>query len=957
MDPTPDKPPAGPPTAPASPPPASYRGTLAAAASLLLLLSVGATAARAAKVSGVVVDADTGQPVRGAQVAVAGSDVTATTDLDGLVLLELPDGSYTVEVRGPGYAPQRIQGVTAGGEGDGFAAALERSDATSGEGADDARFTAAITVTAESDVATEAALLAERRSAAQISDSIGSLEMSKNTGSDAAASLKRVTGISLQDDKYVYVRGLGDRYSNTTVNGSRLPSTEFEKKVVPLDLFPSSLIEKITVSKSYTVDKPGDFAAGLVELVTTEFPSRATASVSFGAGYGSETTGESTFQYPGGLGFAGGGGQPLPSSVPAEDLVPFSRITGEGFSDEELEAIGESIGGGWTPGRQEAGLDTGFSLSYGNSWDKLGFVASYSYDDDHKREIQEQHTYSNSNAGLVPNNSFVLDFGEEKVRQAYTGNLSYRFAPNHHVQLRGVVTDLSTGEGRTQEGFYSDIDTDIRDFRVSYKQQEITSFYLSGDHFWSGLGDGGLLEWRATTSEATTDENKRETLYTETSQGFILSDLAQSGFLYYNDLDDQIDDYALDWTSFFSFGEAVASVKVGAARTDSERTFDGRRLRFAHPRSVIGDLGQSPEELFSPELIGPDGFEIQEITRPTDSYLGHHEIDGGYVQGDFTFGRWRLIGGVRYEDSRQEVVTFDRNNPDNPPIVTLLDDADLLPSLSLVYQLTPSQNLRASGSQTVNRPEYRELAPFTFTHVTGGFATAGNPDLVQATIRSFDVRWEWFPSAREVVAASLFYKEFDDPIEGVLFAGAELTQSFLNADSAENLGLELEMRRNLGAWGETLDDWNLIFNYAYVDSQVTLPPGTPLTLDERALVGQPESVWNGIVEWDRDADWGTVVRVLYNFTDDKVAQAGAFGLPDVLEASYATLDLVVAQSLGAWAPGLSVKLTGSNLLDEERLWTQGGLPWLRYSPGTSVGLSFSFDPFRRRGAAPPVALP
>ncbi len=923
-------------------------GRLVLAAALLVAALAGTAPADAATVTGVIVNGGNGEPVRGAALAFEGTDATAQSDLNGLVLIELAPGDYTVTVSKDGFAAKKIRGVEVADDGGNFAVVLEPAGgSTTGQAVAEE-----ITVTAEAAIATSEALLAERKGAAQISDSIGTEEMSKSGGSDAAGVLKRVPGISLQDGKFAFVRGLGDRYSNTALNGSKLPSTEFERKAVPLDLFPAGMIEKITVSKSYTVDKPGDFAAGFVELSTVKFPPRQLASISLGISSNSATTGDPLLEYPDfGLDFFGSGGQPLPASVPSNPLVRRSPLNPDrGFSPEQLETIGESIGGAWTP--QSAGsapFNGDFKASYGNSFNRLGFVLSASYENDFQTRDEEQNIFSVRPDGSVrANNSFNFDYTDEKVRQALNGNLSYRFADNHQIQVRSLYTLLSATEARFQEGFLSDIDALIEDHRLSYKEQEILNLQIAGDHYFNHLGGGGLLEWKANRSEATTDENRREALYQETDPGvFELTDNAQSGFLFFNDLQDEIDDFSADWTSFFTTDKIYGSVKAGGAHTRNDRVFDGRRLRFFHRNTVGIDLTLPPEQLFVPEFLNPRQFEIQEITRVTDTYTGDHQITAGYVQADLAWGKWRVVGGVRVESSDQQVTTFDRTNPSFQPIVTVVEDTDVLPSVSLVRKIGEATNLRFSASQTVNRPEFRELAPFSYTHVAGGFTAVGNPDLVRALITSYDVRWEWFPSADEVIAASLFYKDFEDPIENVINGGSLVTESLVNAEGAKNFGFELELRRNLGLFSEALDDWTAILNYTFVDSEVSIDAGNSvITNPNRALVGQPDNVANAILEWNRPES-NSVVRLLYNFTDDKIASAGGFGLPDVLLEARGTLDVVWGQGLDKWAPGLSFKLSGSNLFNEEWLWTQGDGVFRRYEPGREVSFSISYKPFDR----------
>ena len=366
-------------------------------------------------------------------------------------------------------------------------------------------------------------------------------------------------------------------------------------------------------------------------------------------------------------------------------------------------------------------------------------------------------------------------------------------------------------------------------------------------------------------------------------------------------------------------------------------------LRFFLRNSFGLDLTDSPEELFSEENIGPN-FEIEEITRPTDKYLGDQEITAAYAMGDLSVGKWRFIGGGRFEDSQISLVTLERGIGAGE-VTTELDESSFLPAATVVYRLKNSQNLRFAFSQTVNRPDFRELAPFKYTHIAGGFAVTGNPELVSADIASYDLRWEWFPSSGEVVAASIFYKDFDQPIENVLVASAENLQTYTNAESAENLGVELEARRNLGSLAPALADFMVIANYTWVESEISIDPTTTrLTNPDRPLTGQPENVANLVVEWNRP-EWGSGLRLLYNFTDDKVAFGGELGLPDVLEEARSSLDLVYRQDLGAWVPGLGLKLSASNLTDEDYEWTQGGETFRLYDRGVGYSASLSFRPF------------
>lgn len=922
---------------------------------LVLALAGAGTTLADGVVTGLVLDGRTGQPLRGATVALG--DAQATADLNGVFQATVPAGTWTATVSYEGYETQNVLDVVvADGQTANFSAVLmplgddPEGDSVAGDTA--TGISEVITVEAEAAVATEAALLAERRAAPQILDNIGSEEMSKNTGSDAAGALKRVTGITLQDSKYIYVRGLGDRYSNTQLNGSKIPTTEFERKVVPLDLFPADLLEKVTVSKSYTADQPGDFVAGVVELETKQFPPRQRISIGGGIGWNAETTGDPLSEYPGGLSFSGAGGQALPAGIPDERLVRLSPITGQGFTAAELEGFGELLLGDWTPAHQgpndlarpgsDAPFNSDLNFSYGNSFDRVGLVLSGSWSDDFQTRAEERNFYVLASGGVpAALDTYHFDYGEQQTRNSLMGNLGLRPSDNSQVGVRALQTTLSNAEGRFQTGFYSDFQNDIEDFRLHYQDRQVTALQLSGDHFLGDLGGAGtLLDWRASSSQAETDENIRQTVYEVVREEFTLTNDGQAGFFFYNDLRDDLADGRFNWSTLWSGEHSYGTGKAGVAYTTRDRDFAGRRFRY-FPRSVSRvDMTLPGEQIFTPETVGPN-FEIREITNPTDSYDGSHEVGAAYLQGDYSWGKWRVVAGARFEDSQQEVVTLDRRDAGQTPVVTVLDDNDLLPAASLVYSLSSRMSLRGSASRNLNRPEFRELAPFQFTHILGGYNVVGNPELENASIDSFDVRWEWFPRGSEVVAASVFFKSFDNPIEEIVIGGAEPTQTFDNALGARNQGFELEYRRSLGVISERLSSFTTIVNYTFVDSEIEIDPETTTaTNTKRPLASQPDNTFNLVLEW-APAKGKTTVRALYNFVDDKIYLAGALGLPDVVEEARGTFDIVWRQ--GLWQ-GLFLKVSGTNLTEEEREWSQGGSKnlWRGYQPGRTFDLSFDY---------------
>jgi hypothetical protein len=912
---------------------------------LLLVAALAAPAVAVASgdgvIKGFVKDGD-GLPLPGVMVsasspALADGPRQTWADADGSFFIDgLPQGAYAVEAVLDGFQPSKteltlVQGQTVTFEFKLAFAVLEET----------------IEVRAEVIASSEVTLLDQRRQSSVVSDSISAQEISRTPDADAAGVVDRLTGVSLVDDKYVYVRGLGERYSSTTLNGASIASTETDRKVVPLDLFPAKLLETIDVVKTYTPDMPAAFGSGVVQLNTLAFPTSRLFRVQLGAGYNSNATGAAHQTYAGGVSMLGEGGQPLPSSIPDKPLEAKDRFNPDGYTHEEMQQFGLAFGPKWTGDSPESAPYNGnFNVTYGDTLGHVGVlvsaVGSHGYE-----TRDEVSRYYKIDAGdtLVVGNDYDLVTDSESVRNGLLGAFSVQVAEGQTIKISSMFTRDARGESRTQEGFNASGSYDIRDYRTRYEKEELLNTRLVGEHVISGIGQSSFLEWSVAQSDGTREQDLRENLYTLQSDGtyYLATGYPEVGKMEYFDLEDSITDAGASWATYFDLGSSrYGSVKGGLAYTDRSREFSARRFRYITQNPNQFDLTLTPEELFTPENIRPDGWEVLETTGVNDAYTGDHEIKAGYAMADLTLGKLRLIGGVRYEDSVQTVLTFDPFDASTPE-QAINDNQDVLPALNAVYQLSGRTNLRFAASRTLNRPEFRELSPFAFVEVTGGRSIAGNPDLEQATIDGIDFRWETFPEAGEVLAVSVFYKKIDQPIERYVQATSELRTSWLNAESADLQGIELELRRSLAIIAPALKNWSTNLNYSYVDSSVTIPPAdlSVLTTNNRALQGQAKHVGNFAIQYFHPAA-GTLVRVLYGYTGERLSDVGVYGLPDIIESSTGSLDLVVSQSLSRLVPGLDVKVTASNLLDSESTYTQGGELQRQYSTGTAFGLSFGY---------------
>ncbi len=888
------------------------------------------------RVTGRVLDAINASPLPGVTVEVVGTPQATVTDLDGRYTLGLSRGKHEVKITLSGFA-ERVITVDLSTT---TAQTLDVTLALAG-------FSEQVNVTGqitEATSSTAASQLLERRRATTINDNLGGAEMKANSDGNAASALQRVTGLSVVDNQYVYIRGLGERYSNTSLSGAVLPSTEPERKVVALDMFPSSLLDSVQVIKSFTPDRSAEFAGGLVEINMSKLPSRPTFDVSYSAGGNSLVWGKTVLDHTSGdrdyLGLKNSD-RGIPAIFPTgARLIRGGIYTPDvGELPADLERYGEALPNVWSPQSVDGRANQGFSVSFGNRFGNLGVSASLnqSYSSDYVEEAQVY--YSTDGDVLTPFSTYDYKAGSTTGALSGLLNLAYQFAPNHRVGFQGFSTNRGTRETRTFEGYNDDATRNLRNARLRWLEEELRSGQLTGEHYLPNLSNS-RLDWRATFSRAERNEpDIRETLYQEIKGVYSLADESQSGLRMFNMLDEEAYEIAGNWTVAFAGPQALpASIKFGASYSDRARTFDSRRFRFIPINVRRFDLTQTPEQIFTAENIGTR-YELREETRETDSYDADQQVLAGYGMVDLSVNaRTRFIAGARVENFTQNVNTFDPFGGDvfgSQVIINgNIETTDIFPTANLVFAARPNQNIRLSFSQTVNRPEFRELAPFEFTDIVGGRAVIGNADLERSLIQNYDLRWEWFGGAEEVVSASLFFKRFDKPIEKFVEPTAQLRTSFTNANSAQNLGFELEARRQLS------DLFLVGANYTFVDSSIELQSfqTNVLTSLERALTGTSKHIFNGLVEARLPI---VTARLLVNTFSERIAEAGSLGLPDIFEEGRTRVDLSMSRRIGQF----TVRFSAENLTDPTVRFLQGPETHRSFKLGRTIALQFGFSAF------------
>ena len=498
--------------------------------------------------------------------------------------------------------------------------------------------------------ATAEAMLSERKLAPVVSDAVSTEEIKKSVASDAAGVLEKVTGISVVQGGYVYVRGLGERYSATMLNNALIPTTEPERRVVPLDLFPAALIDNIKILKTYTPDLPGEFSGGLVQMQTVEFPSARTFRVSMNYGFNTRTSFERFGTYPGGgrdfFGFDDGT-RDIPSAVPGD-----ARLFTGSFSPEQMQEFGRSFPVNW----ESRPIDSmrpsqSYTVSAGNTFGRLGLVGAVTFSNKPQRYDELQRYLVNTGGGQAQIYTEYPNFNSnlESARLGAVLNAALRLNASNKLIVRNILTRDTDKEARVFEGYNGGTDTYIRAERLRWIERGIYATGLEGEHSVQSLGNS-LFRWQFTVSSSMRNEpDLREVVRGRMDDGsFAFLALPESALRFYNKLEDRIYEPLAEWGKPFYSGRFSGMLRFGFRGTFRTRDFSARRFRFIPVRSVTLNPLAPSNELLGPDNIRPDGFEIRENTRGTDTYDADMDVYGGYGMVDLALGpRWRVIGRLR----------------------------------------------------------------------------------------------------------------------------------------------------------------------------------------------------------------------------------------------------------------------------------------------------------------------
>ncbi len=829
----------------------------------------------------------------------------------------------------------------------------------------------------------------EKRATSEIANVIDSESFALVGDGDVAVALQRVPGLSTVGGKYVFIRGLGDRYSSTLLNGSGIPSPEPLRRVVPLDIFPTAMIKSVLVQKTYSPEYPGGFAGGVIDLRTKTVPDAFVLEVGVSTKYNTESTFKEGLSFDGPsseiFGF-GGASRNLP------DLI-LKDVTLESLTPAEKEAAAEALPNVWSIDLENNLPAAGIDFLIGDRYDvgdegAFGFFAALTYDVEQTNREGIRRGFNTTNSGLVERFAFSPQVCEDFASQGDYANaqnmgddcgfrqttmdvelngilsLGYEINANHALNLTSSVLRQSQKRALIEKGFIASEKDELRTTSsIDWIESQVWTNQISGDHLVSLFGDSDTFletefDWRFNYSRADRDAPLgRNMVYIYDPADDVFQTLPRPDFntTSYSALDEESYESGFNFKQPINVGDTPVDLKGGFTWSDKSRGYGVVRYYYAFPSGNQSELRTLvPEIIFGPGNIAPGGITLTEKFDASDYFTAGFTNYQGYLGADIELSyRLRAAFGVRYEDSTQTVATVDRTT-DEPIIVTQRGEY-WLPSATLTYEIIDNMQLRLAYSQTITRPDMRELSAAPFVDYERNRTIRGNPELRITEIENFDARFEWYFAEGESLTVGGFYKKFTNPIEETFtILGEGPLGGYINAADATLKGIEVEVEKAL-----FLQDWfgwdwlgkNREFyiraNGSYIQSETRidparLPAGNTTTNLVRSMQGQSDWLANITIGYQDFLKVESMALVL-NYTGERLSGVGINGVQDEYERPPLMLNFVYKREIKLFDTFLELSVKADNLLNDDQTWVQEGLITEKYEIGRTFGLGLKYS--------------
>lgn len=894
-------------------------------------------------IKGTVIEESTGKPLPGVLVFIIGTKLSTLTDSDGsFSFRKMVAGKYNLQFSLFSFETKIISEVEViDKEATVLTVSLSEMNGVLDE---------VVVKTVKAKTESVQSLLTMQKNSIRVSDGISAESIKRTPDKTTSDVLKRISGASVQDNKFVIVRGLNDRYNTTYLNGAPLPSTEPDRKAFSFDIFPANMVDNLVIYKTASPDLPGEFAGGVIEINTKATPDKNFQLLSVGSGYNTITTGKNRL-------YSEDTKTGLPSYFPSVEKFQSIQDNRTESNLLQIADLSKAYQTDWSLKNKTFSPNTSFQYTLGQYFklkgdERVGLLFSLTNNVTNNYNEIIRRTYETP--GALGSDQLEKNYSIQKLFAAIAnGSLKlnatnkFSFKNLYSVNSENKVMDRNGSLTQESDPLYSS--TTSR----SFYNNKIYAGQLIGEHF---LPESKIkIDWVGSFDHVNREiPNERRNTYiytkfddgtqTQPSASFTLKNVGSDypGSIYTAKNIESIFSTKIDISKKINFSESFsADIKIGGITQTRDRDFQARQLGYVKFNGRVGGVNygnatfssaiptQGNETIFNASNMGIlgsklSGLTLYDGTKGTDAYKAKSKLDAAYLMVDNAFNKFRIIWGARLENYSQKL---DTKSDSGTPIVVDDSHLDILPSINIIYSLNKKQNIRLSGSKTLNRPEFRELAPFVFYDSGTKFNTSGDPTLKIADVLNADLRYEIFPGKGQVFSVSTFYKQFTNPIE--LQAQANNSNQYKNAKSGKNLGVEIEYRTLLSSMFHSqstkiLDDLTFFTNLAIIRSKVDISNLVQSsTLVDIPMQGQSPYVFNaGLQYMNKELGWSSSLNL--NRVGSRIAihgnQTTGSATPAYWEKSRSFLDFQLAKSF--LKNKLELKLNVQNILAQDLIFYQ-----------------------------------
>ncbi|HOZ52033.1 MAG TPA: carboxypeptidase-like regulatory domain-containing protein [Chitinophagaceae bacterium] len=936
--------------------------------SLIFMMFSVLAFAQNGKIDGKVVD-EKGETLMGATVMIEGTANGVKTDLDGkFTLRKVSDGKYNLLITYISYEKKTITDIIVkNGVADFVSVNMQKS----GKGLKD------VVIKTQVKKETINALMIQQKNLATISDGISAESIKRTPDRNTGDVLKRVSGVSIADNKFAVIRGLADRYNMAMLNGDILPSSEADRKAFSFDVFPSSLLENIVIIKAATPDRPGEFAGGIIDLKTKDIPTENFVNVQIGTGMNTISTFKSYYDSKNSktdwLGYDKTM-RTIPEGFPSKDVL--SQSLSEFTLADRVDASKKFENTWGTKQYNSMSPFRNLQLSGGlvkvlSKESSIGVIGAISY----SRNFRTFTTERTELLGSTKAYNYFDTVNRDNVLIGSMLNFGYKLNAKNKINFKNSFTINADDQTVRRTGDFIDNEYYVKGNALWYSNNQLLSNQLSGEHLvtkqkikvqW-GVGRNGITR---TIPDLRRSNYTRNYDATDSIYRANVATFPNPFFMgrFFSKTTEEIYSGNLDVTVPYKLLNITSSLKVGAYLQTKDREYEARVLAYVRAKSNTfqQSLLLLPEEtIFNQENINDKGFILSDATLPQDQYTASSNLQAYYIMNDnLVANKFRFVYGVRIENFSQNLITGNLKPGD---LKVEKKNTDFLPSLNFTYLINKKTNLRICASKTLSRPEFRELSPASFYDYNLSATYTGNTKLEQTKIYNYDIRYEYFMGKGEMVSGSVFYKKFVNPIETSVPFGLTTTQkvfSYVNVPTSNSIGLELEFRKSLSSLAPNeksqLNNFVVFGNFSYIKSTVNVTTKSASgeeSVYKRPMQGQSPYIINAGLSYTHPVS-NLTSTLVYNRIGERIFAVGNGEIPEMYEAPRNVIDFSISKK---FYKKLEVKFTISDLLsnpvnyyynvdknyaivkDKNAYDKNSDFTVIRTKQGTNLGLSIAYQ--------------